>query len=571
MLIPTTLLTLLAAVPEPVQIATPKKYEAGSITIDTEDGKREYHYRLLRPDVPEGVTLPLVVFMHGAGERGSDNTAQLGHFPGRWLRSPHLNRHDAFVLAVQCPKNTAWTDWGWKRSSPDQEPPLTDAMRAVMAAVDDVIATQPIDENRLYLTGLSMGGYGSWELGARQPGRWAAVVPICGGGHPEFVDGLVGTPVWAWHGTKDNVIPERRSRVLVDALRSAGGDVIYTTLPGVGHNSWNTAYGNGGAVDWMFAQRLNPKQYELNPVMHAFLNNFNEQEMPDVKDIDPLEFQRNWTPQEPAEVTIELPEVREIEIPTTAGTINARLYHPVSMDAEDRTRPLLVWYHGGGWALGNLESADSECRFMADRGDLAVLSIDYRLAPQHRFPAAADDARDAARWAIANAASLNANPHKVAVGGDSSGGNLAAVTALDLRGDAIPPALQFLVYPATDTALDAPSMEHFAQGYMLERDLMGWFLELYAPDRTQWSNWRLAPLHAPSLKGAPKAVVMLPEMDILRDEGIAYVARLHSEGVPVEYRIEPGMIHGFMDFWPSSPRANQALHNAITHVRNRLR
>ena len=114
-------------------------------------------------------------------------------------------------------------------------------------------------------------------------------------------------------------------------------------------------------------------------------------------------------------------------------------------------------------------------------------------------------------------------------------------------------------------------MEHFAEGYMLERDLMGWFLELYAPDRTQWSNWRLAPLHAPSLKGAPKAVVMLPEMDILRDEAIAYVARLHSEGVPVEYRIEPGMIHGFMDFWPSSPRANQALHSAITHVRNRLR
>ena len=251
-------------------------------------------------------------------------------------------------------------------------------------------------------------------------------------------------------------------------------------------------------------QRLDHKQYELDPVVQVFIDHFNEQDMPDVQDIDPLQFQQNWTPQEPAEITIELPEVREIEIPTTAGSINARLYHPVPMDAEDRTRPLLVWYHGGGWTLGNLESADSECRFMADRGDLAVLSIDYRVAPQHRFPAAADDARDAARWAIANAASLNADPHKVAVGGDSAGGNLAAVTALDLRGDAIPPALQFLVYPATDTTLDAPSMEHFAEGYMLERDLMQWFLELYAPTETSGVTGGLRPCMPRHSKGRPK-------------------------------------------------------------------
>ena len=162
MLLPATVIALTASAPSPPTFPTPDRFEEGAITIDTPGGPRTYPYRLLRPDVPEGVTLPLLVFMHGAGERGDDNTAQLRHFPERWLRSPHLNRHDAFILAVQCPRETAWTAWNWTWNKQATTPPLTDAMRAVMAAIDDTIQTHPIAENRLYLTGLSMGGYGSW-------------------------------------------------------------------------------------------------------------------------------------------------------------------------------------------------------------------------------------------------------------------------------------------------------------------------------------------------------------------------------------------------------------------------
>ena len=570
MLLPATVIALTAGAPSPPMFPTPDRFEEGAITIDTPGGSRTYPYRLLRPDVPEGVTLPLLVFMHGAGERGDDNTAQLKHFPERWLRSPHLNRHDAFILAVQCPRDTAWTDWNWTWDDTAKEPPLTDAMRAVMAAIDDTIKAHPIDENRLYLTGLSMGGYGSWELAARQPGRWAAVVPICGGGHPQFTPGLVGTPVWAWHGTHDDVVPESRSRVLVDALDEAGGEVLYTTLPGVGHGSWHVTYGPGGAMDWMFAQRRDQQTFTIDPSLQPIVDYFAAQGTIVSDDADPLQLQREWTPDEPAEVTIELPEVRDLTIPTTTGSVPARLYHPAATDAPDRIRPLLVWYHGGGWTWGNLESADHVCRFMALHGDVAVLSVDYRVAPQHRYPAAADDARDAARWAIANAAELHADPKRVAVGGDSAGGNLAAVTALDLRHDEQPPAAQYLVYPVTDTRFNLPSMRHFATGYLLEQRIMDWFTELYAPDHTQWNEWRIAPLQADSLAGTPPAIMMLPELDVLRDEGVAYASRLHEAGVPVELRIEPGMVHGFIGFGEFSPAARTATLESIKSLGRRL-
>ncbi len=226
-------------------------YEPGAVDIDVDGAPRTYRYRLRRPEGE--APAPLVVFLHGMGERGSDNLAQLGHFPHRVLREDHFRDKRCFVLAPQCPEDDSWARW----REPDNPDP-TDAMRAAIAAIDQVMAEERIDPDRVYLLGLSMGGYGTWDLAARQPERFAAIVPVCGGGDPSKMERLVGLPTWVFHGTADRVVPEARSLVLVEALREAGGDPKYSALPGVGHNSWDTAFGpaeDGGAMDWLFEQR----------------------------------------------------------------------------------------------------------------------------------------------------------------------------------------------------------------------------------------------------------------------------------------------------------------------------
>lgn len=174
-----------------------------------------------------------------------------------WLAEPPLrDRHPCFVLAPQCRADHRWSpfDWSDKTSSPLAPEPTAD-LAAAVAALDATLAAEPVDVDRILLTGLSMGGYGSWELAARMPKRFAAVVPICGGGDEAQAAKLVGLPIWCFHGADDTVVPVERSRSMVAAIRAAGGEPRYTELPGVAHDSWTPAYRNGELIEWLFAQR----------------------------------------------------------------------------------------------------------------------------------------------------------------------------------------------------------------------------------------------------------------------------------------------------------------------------
>ncbi len=222
-----------------------------------EDGKPvEFRYRLMRPaTVAANTRYPLVLFLHGAGERGSDNEKQLTYLP-TWLAEEAARRdYPCFVLAPQCRDEHRWVeiDWSDKKSLP-QKPEMTVDMTAALAALDAVMQAEPVDPGRVYLTGISMGGYGSWDLAARMPARFAAVIPICGGGDEATAPKLKGLPVWCFHGDADKAVPVERSRTMVEAVKAAGGTVKYTEYEGVGHDSWTPAYRDPATLDWLFRQ-----------------------------------------------------------------------------------------------------------------------------------------------------------------------------------------------------------------------------------------------------------------------------------------------------------------------------
>ncbi len=248
--------------------------------------------------------------------------------------------------------------------------------------------------------------------------------------------------------------------------------------------------------------------------------------------------------------------VEERVVPGPAGPLAARLYVPLD---DGKRRPLVVYYHGGGWVIGDLDTHDTACRHLAREADAGVLSIDYRLAPEHRFPAAVDDALAAFRWAAANAAALGFDPARVAVAGDSAGGNLAAVTAQLAGRDGGPrPAAQLLAYPVTDVSTKHPSYRLFADGFLLgERD-MDWFRSHYLPDEATALDPRASPLLARDLGGLPPAVVLTCGFDVLRDEGEAYARRLEQAGVRVALRRSAGLIHGFCNAVSVSPASRKA-------------
>jgi predicted peptidase len=235
------------------------RYAVRTVRVREGEATLDFAYRLLAPEaeaLAAGARLPLVVFLHGAGERGGDNIKQLKYLPA-WLAEPaNRSRHPAFVLAPQCREDERWVDVSWAdgKSSPQAEKPTTD-MAAAMAAIEEVVAREAVDPARIYLTGLSMGGYGSWDLAARMPERFAAVMPICGGGDERIAPRLAGLPIWCFHGDADKAVPVGRSRDMIAAVRRAGGRPIYSELPGVGHDSWTPAYRDPFVLDWLFAQR----------------------------------------------------------------------------------------------------------------------------------------------------------------------------------------------------------------------------------------------------------------------------------------------------------------------------
>jgi acetyl esterase len=235
-------------------------------------------------------------------------------------------------------------------------------------------------------------------------------------------------------------------------------------------------------------------------------------------------------------------QTRDVAVPAPHGTIGARLYTPPRAPARG---PLVVYFHGGGWVRGSLRSHDGVCRSLAAHANVRVFAVDYRLAPEHRFPAAVDDALTAFRYVARNGAALGADPSRLAVAGDSAGGNLAAVVALETRGDEVRPSFQLLVYPATDMTRSHPSHQLFAEGFLLTKPAMDWLLDQYQPDPSRYREWRGSPLFVPAAAGAPPAMVITAGFDPLRDEGRAYADKLRDAGVSVEYVCAESMVHGF--------------------------
>ena len=265
------------------------------------------------------------------------------------------------------------------------------------------------------------------------------------------------------------------------------------------------------------------------------------------------------------------PPVAHVEdrvLPGPGGPVAARLYVPF---ADGKRRPLVVYYHGGGWVLGDLDTHDTVCRHLAREAQAGVLAIDYRLAPEHRFPAAVDDALAAFYWAAANAAALGFHPGRVAVAGDSAGGNLAAVVAQLAGRDGGPrPAAQLLAYPVTDLSTKHPSYRLFAEGFLLTERDMDWFRAHYVPDDATALDPRVSPLLAPDVRGLPPAVVLTCGFDVLRDEGEAYARRLEEAGVQVALRRSAGLIHGFCNAVSVSPLSRTATIDGVRLLKELL-
>jgi acetyl esterase len=242
----------------------------------------------------------------------------------------------------------------------------------------------------------------------------------------------------------------------------------------------------------------------------------------------------------------EVASVRDVQIQTEQALLGLRIYRGVGTDEHD-TLPCAVYLHGGGWVIGNLDSHDRLCRQLANQAGICVVSVDYRLAPEHPYPAAIDDSAAAWRWVHSHCEHLRIDASRIGVAGDSAGGNLAAALCLVQREAGEPlPGFQLLIYPATDMRAVAPSHTTNGQGYMLTSDSIAWYRGNYIADAAQWTDWRASPLLAASHAGLPPALVLTAGFDPLRDEGLQYANALSAAGVPTQYVCFERQIHGFI-------------------------
>ncbi len=249
-----------------------------------------------------------------------------------------------------------------------------------------------------------------------------------------------------------------------------------------------------------------------------------------------------------------LARVEDLQIPGAEGLLTARLY----ASRKEAGLPTLLYLHGGGFTIGGIETHDSLCRQLALRSGAAVVSLDYRLAPEHRFPAAVEDCWAAMHWLVSNAETLRLDGSRLAVGGDSAGGTLAAVCALHARDTSLPLALQLLITPGTVAHADTPSHRQFAEGFLLDAASIRWFFDHYL-DEAQRTDWRFAPMEAEDHEGLAPACVVLAECDPLVDEGLAYADLLRASGGQVQLELYRGVTHDFIKMGRAIPEAVDAI------------
>ncbi|HET8747388.1 MAG TPA: alpha/beta hydrolase [Ramlibacter sp.] len=300
----------------------------------------------------------------------------------------------------------------------------------------------------------------------------------------------------------------------------------------------------------------------LHPQAQALLRLIEEKGVPPMHTLSPADARtyylerRFFTQPEPPHVA----SLREAEARGPAGPIRLRCYRPLGTPDED-VLPVLVYFHGGGWVIGDLETHDTLCRELCNLSGTAVIAVDYRLAPEHRFPAAVEDAMAATRWISDNAAALKVDANRLAVGGDSAGGNLAAVVALQAR-DAgnLPIAFQLLIYPATDQRRGWPSHQANGQGYMLTTELIDYFHDHYFGGDAHDADWRASPLLAPNHADLPPAFILTAGLDPLRDEGLQYAQKMSEAGSRATLVNFERELHGFILMGRVLDEANVAVH-----------
>jgi acetyl esterase/lipase len=263
-----------------------------------------------------------------------------------------------------------------------------------------------------------------------------------------------------------------------------------------------------------------------------------------------------------------LPRIEDIRIPGPAGEIPARLY---STTVEKRPQPTVVYFHGGGWVQGDLETHHGLCARLARHAGALVVAVDYRLAPEHKFPAAVDDCLGAYRWLRMKGRDLGADTTRVAVAGDSAGGNLSAVVSQLAASSGVPvPTCQVLIYPAVDFSLETESHRELADGHVIPRDRILWYMEQYLKGEGDKADLRASPLRAPSLKGQPPTMIVTAGFDPLRDEGRAYGDRLREASVDVVHREYTGQIHAFVSLTKAIPQGMACTLEIAEFLRRRL-
>jgi acetyl esterase len=311
----------------------------------------------------------------------------------------------------------------------------------------------------------------------------------------------------------------------------------------------------------------------IHPQVRAFLDLIQQRGIPPTHTLSVADARtfyrerRSFSQPTPPDVSL----VQDLQAKGPAGPIPLRMYRPIGAD-RSTVLPVLVYYHGGGWVIGDLDTHDTLCRELSNMAGCAVVAVDYRMGPENRFPAAVDDCIAATHWIHDQARELKIDPSRIAVGGDSAGGNLAAVVSIAARdsGD-LPIVFQLLIYPATDQHRDMPSHTENGQGYVLTNDTMDYFAGHYMDDKAHYKDWRASPLLHTDLKNLPPALVLTAGFDPLRDEGAAYADKLTAAGNRATYVCFSRQIHGFILMGKILDEANTAVALCAAELRRALK